>query len=231
MSLVALILGAGPGIGQSVARKLIGEGYKVAAASRNPDLAIAKEIGFHPIKLDLSNTEEIPNVFAQVQKELGGFPSVVIYNAYAFTAAPDAEDILSEISAATLARDFNVNTIGLWAAARVAVAGWEKLDSAVPKAFIFTGNLLPWINIPKYVTLGIGKAASAHIIESLASTYGKRGSRFYFAYQVNDVDGGLYMGIDGPLTATTYLDVIKRSEQGSWRVGFDKNGKDWVAAA
>lgn len=80
MSLVALILGAGPGIGHSVAKKLIGEGYKVAAASRTPDLAIAKTIGFHPIKLDLSNTEEIPNIFAEVQKELGGFPNVVIYN-------------------------------------------------------------------------------------------------------------------------------------------------------
>lgn len=38
------------------------------------------------------------------------------------------------------------------------------------------------------------------------------------------------MGIDGPITASTYLGLIKRSEQGSWRVAFDKNGKDWIAA-
>lgn len=80
MSLIALILGAGPGVGHSVAAKLIGEGYKVAAASRNPDLVAAKAIGFHPVKVDLAKPEQIPVLFAEVQKELGGFPSIVVYN-------------------------------------------------------------------------------------------------------------------------------------------------------
>lgn len=203
MSLIALILGAGPGLGQSIAKKLIGEGYKVAAASRNPDLSIAKEIGFHPLKTDLSNPEDIPKVFAEVQKEFGGFPNVVVYNgnppthpslplgtahnsrltffsriAWAGTFAADPEDILSTIPTKNLASEFNVNTLSFWAAAQETVVGWEKVDSALPKAFIYTGNLLPWINMPKYVSLGIGKASSAHIVESLASTYGKRGFRY-----------------------------------------------------
>lgn len=54
--------------------------------------------------------------------------------------------------------------------------------------------------------------------------------RFYFAYQVSHTDGGLYRGIDGPATANTYLELINRSEQGSWRIAFDKDGKDWHAA-
>lgn len=80
MSLIALILGAGEGVGHSVAAKLIGEGYKVAAASRNPNISTAKQIGFHPIKLDLSNPEDVPKAFAEAQQALGGFPNVVIYN-------------------------------------------------------------------------------------------------------------------------------------------------------
>lgn len=88
MSLIALILGAGPGVGHSVAAKLIGEGYKVAAASRNPDLAAAKAIGFHPLKIDLAKPEQIPGLFAEVQKELGGFPNVVVYNGGAYPTPP-----------------------------------------------------------------------------------------------------------------------------------------------
>lgn len=65
----------------------------------------------------------------------------------------------------------------MWAAAQAAVEGWKTLDAAAPRAFIFTGNLLPWINMPAFVSLGIGKASSAHIIEALANTYGKKGSR------------------------------------------------------
>lgn len=80
MSLIALILGAGEGVGHSVATKLISEGYKVAAASRNPNLSIAKEIGFHPIKLDLSDPEQVPRAFAEAQEALGGFPNVVVHN-------------------------------------------------------------------------------------------------------------------------------------------------------
>lgn len=88
MTRIALILGAGRGVGQSVAEKLIAEGYKVAAASRNPNLATAKATGFHPIKVDLGKPEEIPGVFAEVQKELGGPPNVVIYNGMAYPPPP-----------------------------------------------------------------------------------------------------------------------------------------------
>lgn len=80
MSPIALILGAGKGVGHSVAAKLIAEGYKVAAASRNPNEATAKEIGFHPVKLDLSEPEQVPKAFADVEKTFGGFPTVVVYN-------------------------------------------------------------------------------------------------------------------------------------------------------
>lgn len=85
--------------------------------------------------------------------------------------------MLPAISVAQLSTDNNINTISFWAAAQEAVAGWEKLDATVPKAFIYTGNALPWINLPAYIALGIGKASSALIVKSLAGTYGKRGFR------------------------------------------------------
>lgn len=97
--------------------------------------------------------------------------------AWAATFAPDPENILPEISTANLSRELNVNALSLWAAAQVAVTGWEKLDQTLPKALIYTGNQLPWYNIPSMVSLGIGKSSSAFIINALASTYGKKGFR------------------------------------------------------
>ena len=37
MSKVALVVGAGPGIGSSVAKKFAREGFKVCVARRNPE--------------------------------------------------------------------------------------------------------------------------------------------------------------------------------------------------
>jgi NAD(P)-dependent dehydrogenase (short-subunit alcohol dehydrogenase family) len=82
MSLRAIVLGAGEGVGLSVIRKLKSEGFKVAAVSRSPNLASAKDIGYHPIKFDLSNFEKLSETFIEAEKALGGFPNVVVYNGF-----------------------------------------------------------------------------------------------------------------------------------------------------
>jgi hypothetical protein len=97
--------------------------------------------------------------------------------AWAATFPKNAQDWVGEISPAAIAKELQVNTVSLWAAAQAAVAGWKKLDSSVPKTLIYTGNPLPWINVPNLVSLALGKSASATIIESLANTYGKKGER------------------------------------------------------
>jgi NAD(P)-dependent dehydrogenase (short-subunit alcohol dehydrogenase family) len=80
MSLRAIVLGAGEGVGLSVVRKLKSEGYKVVAVSRNPNVQSAKDGGYHAIKYDLSNSEQLSSTFVEAEKELGGFPNVVVYN-------------------------------------------------------------------------------------------------------------------------------------------------------
>lgn len=85
MTLTALILGAGPGVGHTVAAKLISADYAVAAASRNPDLTIAQTIGFHALKADLAQPDTIPALFSRAQEALGAAPNVVIYNGNRYT--------------------------------------------------------------------------------------------------------------------------------------------------
>ncbi len=76
---IALILGAGPRVGWSVAQKFKAEGYKVAVGSRKPDTEKATKAGFLPITVDLTSTQSVEEAFAKTTKELG-VPNVVVYN-------------------------------------------------------------------------------------------------------------------------------------------------------
>jgi hypothetical protein len=151
---------------------------------------------------------------------------------------PHNDDPLSGLSINDFEKALNVGTISVWSAAQAAMRGWKKLPTSTPKTFIFTGNLLPWAPVPRWVTLGVQKAASAHLIETLAIQYGEKGYRysiwsetvsylrFYFADQVSSTGG-----IPGPNefggapAAIAYWDLIQQKEQGKWDYRFTADGK------
>lgn len=72
-------------------------------------------------------------------------------------------------------RDLAINTTSALAAAQQAVAIFERLPSTASKTFIYTGNILNDIPIASYLSLGIGKSASAHFIQAAADAYSDRG--------------------------------------------------------
>lgn len=76
---IALILGSGAGLGTHVARRLRGEGYRVATVSRSA--TDAENDGETAIALegDLANPTEVEKVFERVRGAWGE-PSVVVYN-------------------------------------------------------------------------------------------------------------------------------------------------------
>lgn len=75
---IVLILGSGPNIGQSVARKFASEGFRVAIASRSQKEADSTEKQLN-IKTDLTKPLEVADAFSKV-KTTFGTPSVVVYN-------------------------------------------------------------------------------------------------------------------------------------------------------
>lgn len=75
---VILILGAGPNIGQGVARAFAAKGYRVALASRSLQEADSTPEQLN-IKSDFANTDDVVHAFTRTKKELG-IPSVVVYN-------------------------------------------------------------------------------------------------------------------------------------------------------
>ena len=170
-NLVALILGAGPNIGLSVAAKFASNGFKVAVASRNGTGSKNAE-GYLSLKVDLTKPETVPALFDAVKNEFQTAPSVVVYNAAALTPPPVEGSALS-IPLDKFASDLNINTVSSYAAAQQAVLGWETLPKDVKKSFIYTGNILnvSHMSVPMMLNLGTGKVASAYWLQLANTTY------------------------------------------------------------
>lgn len=75
---IALILGAGPNVGQAVARVFASKGYKVGLAARSLKEADSTDNQLN-IPSDFSKIDDVVNAFVKV-KEAFGIPSVVVYN-------------------------------------------------------------------------------------------------------------------------------------------------------
>jgi len=217
-----LILGAGPRVGYSVGRKFKAEGYQVAVASRSPDSKAAEKEGFFPVTVDLVDNASIEAAFKQVTQKLGT-PNVVVYNAAALTFPPDPEDPFS-VTPAAFVKDLGVNTIGAFVALRETVKGFKEL-SDVPKAFIATGNVLPFKPVPFGVTLGTGKAALVHLIQVSVQAYATSNYRSYFASQVTE-EGNTVSNpeLSADAHAAVYWKLVNQQEQGEWDVRFLGDG-------
>lgn len=77
----------------------------------------------------------------------------------------------------TFLNNVNVTGVNVYEVARRTKAGFEKLPEETPRAFIGTGNLQPWINVPSFLGLSVGKRALANIVEASAGAYGPQGHR------------------------------------------------------
>lgn len=70
----------------------------------------------------------------------------------------------------------SVNTTSVFVAAQEAVKSFDKLtDKPTPPVFIYTGNNLNRRAFPPLLTLGVGKAASSHVVEYFSKVYGEKG--------------------------------------------------------
>ena len=58
--------------------------------------------------------------------------------------------------------------------AQAAVRGFEKLPVDLPKSFIYTGNGLNARPLPYLMSLGLGKSAMAHVLETAVIAYKDR---------------------------------------------------------
>ncbi|KAI8633255.1 NAD(P)-binding protein [Xylariaceae sp. FL1651] len=225
---VALIIGAGANIGQACAETFAAAGYKVAVASRSQKLDSSK---FPFFSFDAADPKAVPPLFEKVTKEVG-VPSVVVYNVYAASPIRDAKFDIDTVEA--FQQRMNINTTSPVVAAHEAVKGFEALDAKGKlgpegATFIFTGNAANEKPFPGFMTLGIGKTASAHMIQSLA-LFATKDKPFSFYYgDERQADGApMYNGLlNGDAHAEEYLKLARDPKQGHWQYTFVK-GKGYV---
>lgn len=185
---VVLILGAGPNVGQAIARTFTSKGYKVGLAARSLKEADSTETQLN-IPSDFSKTDDVVTAFSKVKKVFG-IPSVVIYNgkpsshqvsfqthsrlavsAGNFTPADDPFDL----SLSDLSRDTTINLYSAFVAAQQAVLGFAQLPASAACTFIYTGNVLNVAILPRFLSAGIGKSGAAHMIWTASEAYKDRG--------------------------------------------------------
>ncbi|GLA02162.1 hypothetical protein AnigIFM60653_001562 [Aspergillus niger] len=224
---VALILGAGPGIGSSVAAAFANKGYQVAIASRKGTGSKISE-GFLSLSADFANPDSVPALFNAVKSTFNAAPNVVIYNAASLTPPPDNDSVLS-IPAESVTVDLNINTVSPYIAAQQAVQAWEGLPQDARKTFIYTGNMLNGtvVPVPLLLNLGMGKSASAYWVGVADTLYTPRGYRFFYADERTEDGKAVGNAPDGAAHAELYTQLASHEGNVPWHATFVK-GKGYV---
>ncbi|OLT09364.1 3-oxoacyl-ACP reductase [Pseudonocardia sp. CNS-139] len=123
---VAVVTGAGSGIGRVVVQALLGAGYRVALAGRRPD-ALAATADGHPAALvvptDVSDPESVDRLFATV-RETWGRVDLLFNNAGTFGPAGTVDEIAVDAWIAAVA----TNLTGSFLCARAAFAAMRAQE-------------------------------------------------------------------------------------------------------
>jgi NAD(P)-dependent dehydrogenase (short-subunit alcohol dehydrogenase family) len=167
----AVVIGAGPGIGQSVAFRFAREGMPIAlvARTRKTIEAVAEALGPSGVRVvclvaDSTDETALRAALDAAEDELGPL-DVVVYN-----AAIIQSDSPGELPARAQLDAWAVNVVGaLTAAAHVAPAMARRGSGS----FIVTGGM-PEPD-PRYVSLSLGKAGVRALVGLLDQEYGPAG--------------------------------------------------------
>lgn len=196
-----VIIGAGPGLGLSVARRFAQEGLPVAlvARSENKLKALADALaptGVPVIALTADSTDET-ELRTALDTATGkfGLPDAVVYN-----AAIIQPDRPGELSVRAHQEAWAVNVVGaITAAAHVAPAMAQRGSGS----FLVTGGMPE--PKPEYVSLSLGKAGVRALVTLLDKQYGPAGVHI------------ATVTVDGPIAPGTALDPDDIAEH-YWRL-------------
>ena len=127
MKKVALVTGAGQGIGKAIALRLVQDGFAVAIADYNDATAqaVADEINQHggqalAVKVVVSKRDQVCAAGEQARKGLGGF-DVIVNNAGVAPSTP-----IEEIREDVIDKVYNINVKGVIWGIQAAVDAFKK---------------------------------------------------------------------------------------------------------
>jgi NAD(P)-dependent dehydrogenase (short-subunit alcohol dehydrogenase family) len=212
----ALIVGAGPGISASVARRLAGLGVKIALAARNVQKldSLVRDTGAQAFAADAADPASVASLFEQVSDRIEA-PDIVVYNAGARSQGPLAELDPNAVQRAMMITAFGGFLVAQQAAKRMVPRGRG--------AILLTGATASVKGFAHSAAFAMGKFALRGLAQSAARELGPKG--IHVAHFV--IDGAVRAAhrpdpADGPdstldpdAIAQAYVDVL-RQPRSAW---------------
>ncbi|MGY6653005.1 SDR family NAD(P)-dependent oxidoreductase [Amycolatopsis sp. TRM77291] len=163
----AVIIGAGPGIGRSVAHRFAREGLPITVVTRSAATLepLAAELGtVLALTADVTDEKSLRSALDTAAREHGE-PDVVVYNAAIIQA-----DAPGELSVERHLAAWSVNVVGaITTAAHVAPGMAERGSGTI----IVTGGMPE--AVPAYTSLSLGKAGVRTLVSLLDTQFGPSG--------------------------------------------------------
>ncbi|NIR30259.1 MAG: SDR family NAD(P)-dependent oxidoreductase [Gammaproteobacteria bacterium] len=165
---VAVVVGAGPGLGSALGRRFASAGMKVALARRRTDAleALARELGGEAYACDAADEASVRTLFERVAADLGT-PELVVYNAGTYRPGK-----ILDIEA----RDFvDCWRIGCLGGFHVGQAAARDMVEAGRGTIIFTGATASLRGGPGFANLAVPKFGLRALAQSMARELGPQG--------------------------------------------------------
>lgn len=168
MSKIAVVIGAGPGLGAAVARRFAREGFQVGIVARKRETVepIAQAVGGRAYAADATDAAQVAKLFAEIRGELGP-PDVLIYNASAFKMGG-----ILEVSPEEFDQCWKVGCHAAFLCAR------EVLPAMVERGagtILLTGATAAIRGSARFSCLAVGKFGLRALGQSMAREFGERG--------------------------------------------------------
>ena len=216
----ALVVGAGPGIGASVARALTAAGLKVVVAARNPDRLrdVASASDAIGLEVDATDPASVAHLFEQTERAIG-VPEVVLYNASGRVRGP-----LTELDPELVRRSIEVSSFGAFLVTQQAA---RRLVPHGRGAILLTGATASVKGFANSASFAIGKFGLRGLAQSAARELAPKG--IHVAHFV--IDGSVRSQaradpqdtpdstLDPQSIAQTYLAILAQHRSAwSWEV-------------
>lgn len=170
---IAAIVGVGPGLGASLARRFARRGFGTALIARSPNLVEPEALQIErdggralALTADAADPDSLRAAFARIRQELG-HPEVLIHNASAFVMG----NVL-ELDPAQFEQVWRVTTLG-------AMVGSQEVLPAMISAgrgtILFTGATASLRGGAKFAAFSSAKFALRALAQSMAREFGPKG--------------------------------------------------------
>ena len=168
---VAIITGAGQGLGRAYAQRFAREGAKVVVAELNADKgrAVAREVNGQFVRTDVSD-EASCNALAAAALDRFGRIDILVNNAAMFSTL--AMRPFWEIPAAEWDQLMAVNVRGVWLASKSVVPQMRKQGSG---RIVNISSAVIWMGRPNYLHYVASKGAVVAMTRSMAKELGEFG--------------------------------------------------------